>query len=135
MIMSKRTALDRLYKLAKAEEEREKKLKQAEEERKKKIEAEKNELLHKVTYEFLNKAYKKYLKANNISSSKISIFDFIYHLNSDDIGWVNLQKKPQVPPVNLTQQPVQQQPQQPVQQPQRPVRNHGGNVTNTPTGE
>lgn len=113
MIMSKRTALDRLYKLAKAEEER-----------KKKVEAEQEELLNKAKLDFVDKQYKKYLKMYKKSASDFSILDFMYLMNRDDIGWTNLQKKPQVPPVNLKQQ-----------QPQQPVRNQGGNVTNTPTGE
>jgi len=118
--MSKRTALDRLYKLAKAEEERKKKLKQAEEERQKKVEAEQEELLNKAKVDFADKQYKKYLKLYKKSASDFSILDFMYLMNRDDIGWTNLQTKPQ--------QPVQQQPQY-------PVHNHGGNVTNTPTGE
>lgn len=109
MIMSKKTALDRLYKLAKAEEER-----------KKKVEAEREELLTKAKIDFADKQYKKYLKLYKKSASDFSILDFMYLMNRDDIGWTNLQTKPQ--------QPVQQQPQY-------PVHNHGGNVTNTPTGE
>ena len=78
--MSKRTALDRLYKLAKAEEEREKKLKQAERERQKKLKKKKQELITKLQIEFMESMYEKYLKISKKTSSEFTMLDFMAHI-------------------------------------------------------